>query len=518
MVSETKDQLKSEQDLAESARLLSQENAIAFEDSIRVVDNFDDMDELAMKYMLPDNASKWIEIISTARKTGLYPFEIFDSDLDMTLLEQFCYEARIDYNASIGQLQSITDLGRQTLRSQYKSSQLQFGVFIKEDVLTVGMRPGTTVTIKGVPGTGKTEMATQHIILPISKKPNVQVLHNINLKEYSCPDNVTYSADILELLKMICEHAIKGILESGAPYFSVLVIDEAGIAIDKQKTQSNELINLKWLMNLSRKLGFCLVAIYQHDDVPMTHKKLSTHVFTKPTLSDLTLVEAHFKAPEVKAFVKIKGLPDWKALKKRGGKPGVDYIEFETWDASTLDLEALDLKPLVNYANAEAKGKPVGAVRQFERIIERINQIQERQVQDTSSLQDYVRFVYRTIQAIELEIEEIESEIAGTRSKKQKAKLQKSLGPLKMQCRKTYWTEILEKIFPNENWHGMTLKRMFDDIEKTYWIDDMGAAVSDSSEGGVGDKKAVKDYVKDATGVDSDAAEVVAEVLEGEKA
>lgn len=182
--------------------------------------------------------------------------------------------------------------------------------------------------------------------------------HAIRLK------NCVYCCTIEDSLLAIINHAIKGIEETGKPYSCIWIVDEAGIFRGKQRSMENRLMFHKWLTLLSRKLGCFELSIYQLDDATKELKAFATHLFHKPSRKMKGRIESQIDSTEFIEDSFIDGILDWKQLKKNGDQ----YVEFGTYDISTM-MSTFNLMSMFDFINQISKdGKPVKTIEQFKRI------------------------------------------------------------------------------------------------------------------------------------------------------
>lgn len=183
-----------------------------------------------------------------------------------------------------------------------------------------------------------------------------------------------YASSIDDALRAIVKHALKGILETGKPYLSVWIVDEAGISRGKQRSMENRLLFHKYITLLSRKLGCFELSIYQLDDAPKELEVFSTHKFHKPSRKRKDYVNSYIDSGDYIEDAYVKGVLDWDMRKKLGMK----YIEFGTYDIATM-VSSFDIRALLDDVNQiTTGGKPVKTKVQFERILAFIDRAQSR--------------------------------------------------------------------------------------------------------------------------------------------
>lgn len=183
-----------------------------------------------------------------------------------------------------------------------------------------------------------------------------------------------YASSIDEALKIIVRHALKGINETGHPYPSAWVVDEAGISRGKQRSMENRLLFHKYITLLSRKLGCFELSIYQLDDAPKELEAFATHKFHKPSRKKKDFVNSKIDSTTFVEKAYIKGVLDWDGRRD----VGLPYIEFSTYDIATM-VSSFDIRALLDDVNQLTKdGKPVRTKVQFERILSFIDRSQTR--------------------------------------------------------------------------------------------------------------------------------------------
>lgn len=183
-----------------------------------------------------------------------------------------------------------------------------------------------------------------------------------------------YASSIDDALRVIVRHALKGILETGKPYLSVWIVDEAGISRGKQRSMENRLLFHKYITLLSRKLGCFELSIYQLDDAPKELEIFATHKFHKPSRKRKDYVNSYIDSGDYIEDAYVKGVLDWDMRKKLGMK----YIEFGSYDIATM-VSSFDIRALLDDVNQiTTGGKPVQTKVQFERILAFIDRAQSR--------------------------------------------------------------------------------------------------------------------------------------------
>jgi len=269
-------------------------------------------------------------------------------------------------------------------------------------------------------------------------------------------DNCFYASTIPQALRMIVTHALKGIEETGHPYPSLWIVDEAGISRGKQKAIEKRLLTHKYITLISRKLGCFECSIYQLDDAPKEMEAFATHRFHKPSRKHKDWLDSEIDSSEFKEKAKVRGILDWYQRKKAG----LPYIKFGTYDIATMVSE-FDLRALLDYTNQISKdGKPVKTKVQLKRILEFIDKSENR----ISSLlnrdealifilrnREHYRFLYKNLKA------------KGKLNHKEQIMLEK----YKMLKSDDTAVLIAQAELPDEKWYTMNLRGEF---KRLRWI------------------------------------------------
>ncbi len=428
------------------------------------------------------NVQSWVEMISEYKNAlddfgeKKYPFPWMVPGL-LTLFEesayiQFALFKQNNLNLTQTSLSKLEDptLGRRNFRG------------MAEDYFILGMSAEGGGIVTGPKGAGKSEFVVQNVICPSLELDNIQVVHNMNIidprevwkpgkgqypycildysdipKNAPFLDNCHYATSIEDALIMIITHALRGIRETGKPYLTLWVVDEAGISRSKQRTMSNKMMNQKHITLISRKLGCYQVTIYQLDDAPKEVKDFASHIFHKPSAINKTLVDSEIHTEAFRESSIISGLMDWTRLKKIG-RP---YIEYGTWDISNMDTD-FDVQGLFDYMNTlGGYGSPVQTETQFMGALDFINKVKNRKLKDYGR-DRFLIYLYRLYNFCNDEYDKLQS--AG--------KLSKSEKMLKAKWRAigSYSSCVIMASleFPDEKWSEMKIKRQFDRVADQY--------------------------------------------------
>jgi hypothetical protein len=266
-----------------------------------------------------------------------------------------------------------------------------------------------------------------------------------------------YASSIDDALRIIVRHALKGINETGHPYPSIWIVDEAGISRGKQRSMENRLLFHKYITLLSRKLGCFELSIYQLEDAPKELEAFSTHKFHKPSRKRKGYVDSKIDSTSFFEKAYIKGVLDWDERKKLG----MPYIEFSTYDIATM-VSSFDIRALLDDVNQLTKdGKPVTTKIQFERILSFIDRAQTR-VSKVLNRDEILIFILRN--------QHHYKQLYQLLNEKSKLTPEEQIRKKKYKMLKSDETavDIAKAELPMERWYKTTLRDEFKRIKKLF--------------------------------------------------
>lgn len=386
-----------------------------------------------------------------------YP-HLVPGEIGKTFLDDWKIEFLENYNVAIKENKSISELGGMDT-GEDEDEGWQPRSELRSDVFIRGIRPGATCIVTGVPGSGKSEFVVQEIIVPACRMPNVQIVHNMAL--VNPPKQCKYASSIPDALYQIVNHALKGIKETGHPYLSYWIVDEAGISKDRQRSASWDILQQKYITFLSRKIGCFQITIFQLDEPPRDIRLLATHRFHKPPPPQLDRVEARINIGSFRFSMDVKGVEGWRIRKEKREKTKhvdeyTEYIEFGTYDTSSMDTY-FNVKGLLDAVNTMSTDKSMGAEKQFKRILELIEFVKKRSSPHITE-ESVIHHLYKLRKALEDD-------------KRKEVKAIVSYPNLVL---------MASVLLPNDQWYENKLRRRFKEEEKAVEFSYMSSMYQES--------------------------------------
>lgn len=279
----------------------------------------------------------WIEkVIPEHRHLPLYEWDGIKDRFDAILINEYQKTRQAGGNLS-------------TIGYSYFGSQAsrQPRNLLVDELFAMGMLPGSCMIITGVPGSGKTDFAVSEVYRCAVKQPNVQVIHNISIKNE--PENSHYCAKLSESLERMILHSLKGVQETGRPYITIWIMDEAQVSRSRTRSTSNIALAQQQVTLLLRKLGGYQVLIYQQNNPPMEVRDFATHWANKVSRTHQDWVDYKINSPALTTGqLKIRGVLGWEQRKQKG----MEYYEYDTFAISSMTVDIWPLK-LFNFASAK---------------------------------------------------------------------------------------------------------------------------------------------------------------------
>lgn len=203
------------------------------------------------------------------------------------------------------------------------------------DIFSLGVRPGGATVITGVPGSGKTSIASQYLLDDSLKMENWFTTTNMYSpirEELEKKYDYQYASKLSKSLEVALKWDLSGYNDL-IKRCNDFIFDEQQVGRDRQKAGTSENISLKHLSLIIRKIGGHQRVIYQQNKVPSEIFDFATHWINKPSFTNKGLV--HYRNEIYNFHYKIHGV---KGVEQREAD-GEPFYPFESEHFAPMSVD-----------------------------------------------------------------------------------------------------------------------------------------------------------------------------------